>query len=71
VTALDLETDAPDSGPGLRAELLHLTEQLERERARNAGLERGLSALSERVELLRHENAELRRQLAERLAATS
>jgi hypothetical protein len=71
VTALDLEPDASNSGPGLRAELVHLTVQLERERARNAGLERGLSALSERVELLRHENAELRRQLAERPAATS
>lgn len=46
-------------------ELVHqLREQLERERARNAGLEQGLAALSERVEELRAENRELRRLLA-------
>jgi hypothetical protein len=66
VTALDLKPDAPDAGENLRAVVADLTGQLERERARNAGLEQGLSALSGRVELLRDENAELRRQLAER-----
>jgi hypothetical protein len=68
VGALDLLADADAAGPevDLGVAVRDLTERLERERARNAGLERGLSALSERVELLRDENLELRRQLAVR-----
>jgi hypothetical protein len=57
---------APDAEADLRAQVRDLTEQLVRERARSAGLERGLSALSERVGVLRDENAELRRQLEAR-----
>lgn len=57
----------PESGAHER-QLRLLTEQLERERARNAGLERGLTALSERVDELRRENVELRRRLEARAA---
>jgi cell division protein FtsB len=66
VPALDLQPDASDAGEDLRAVVRDLTERLERERARNAGLERGLTALSEQVERLRDENAELRGQLDRR-----
>ena len=44
----------------LAARVRELEERLERERARNAGLERGLDALSARVTELREENARLR-----------
>ncbi len=44
----------------LAARVRELEERLERERARNAGLERGLDALSARVTDLREENARLR-----------
>ncbi len=44
----------------LAARVRELEELLERERARNAGLERGLDALSARVTELREENARLR-----------
>ena len=44
----------------LAARVRELEERLERERARNAGLERGLDALSARVTSLREENARLR-----------
>lgn len=54
---------APDSHDALEIEVRALTVALERERARNAGLERGVSALSERVDALRLENLELRRRL--------
>jgi predicted nucleic acid-binding Zn-ribbon protein len=43
-----------------------LEHQLARERARNAGLERGLTALNERLVELREENAALRQALDER-----
>ena len=55
----------PDSS-AQHAQLRLLTERLERERARNAGLEQGISALTERVEALRLENLELRRRLEHR-----
>jgi hypothetical protein len=42
-----------------------LRKQLERERARSAGLERGIVALNRRVEELRAENAALRAQLGD------
>ena len=60
VTTIDL---LPDPGAALDDRLRELTDQLTRERARNAGLEQGLGALSERVETLRVENLELRRKL--------
>ena len=44
----------------LTARIEELEERLERERARSAGLERGIDALSARVEELRLENALLR-----------
>ena len=47
-------------------EIRELHERLDRERARNAGLEQGISALSERVDALRLENLELRRKLEHR-----
>jgi regulator of replication initiation timing len=59
VPTIDLAPDASVQDDRLR----ELTERLERERARNAGLEQGISALSERVEALRLENLELRRRL--------
>jgi hypothetical protein len=43
-----------------------LEHQLARERARNAGLEHGLTALNARLIELREENASLRRALDER-----
>ena len=55
--SLERDTDA------LLMELRELNGRLERERARNAGLERGVSALSARVDALRLENLELRRKL--------
>jgi hypothetical protein len=42
-----------------------LRKQLERERARSAGLERGIVALTRRVDELREENAVLRAQLGD------
>ena len=45
-----------------------LSEKLERERARNHGLEQGISALTERVEALRRENLELRHKTGSDLA---
>ena len=56
---LSLERDAEV----LLGELRDVNARLERERARNAGLERGISALSARVDALRLENLELRRKL--------
>jgi chromosome segregation ATPase len=50
----------------LAARVRELEERLERERARNAGLERGLDALSVRVTELREENARLRETRATR-----
>ena len=44
----------------LDARLLELEDRLERERARNAGLERGIEALTARVAALQAENAQLR-----------
>ena len=58
MTTIDL---VPEDG--LAQEVRALTERLERERARNAGLERGIEALSETVDALRLENLELRRKL--------
>ena len=52
---------APDTD--LRARIAGLEHQLELERARNAGLERGLTALDRRVTELRAENAALRAEL--------
>lgn len=40
-----------------------LSARLERERARNAGLEQGIGALSARIELLQEENRRLRERL--------
>lgn len=53
---------APDivDGSVLIARLLDLEMQLERERARNAGLERGIEALTAVVDELRADNARLR-----------
>jgi cell division protein FtsB len=62
VATLSLAPHA-ESGADDAVRVRELTERLERERARNAGLERGLNALSERVETLRLENLELRRRL--------
>jgi regulator of replication initiation timing len=56
----------PDSD-ALELRVRELSERLDRERARNAGLERGVSALSERVDQLRLENLELRRKLEHRV----
>lgn len=44
----------------LAARVEELEELLDRERARRAGLERGIESLSARLEELRHENARLR-----------
>ena len=52
----------PESAEDLALHVRELTEQLERERARNAGLEQGISALTARVEALREENTRLRTQ---------
>ena len=57
VPAIDLLSDEQLL---LAARVRELEERLERERARNAGLERGLDALSARVTELREENARLR-----------
>ena len=62
MATIDLVPDSREQPERLRV----LTERLERERARNAGLEQGISALSERVEALRLENLELRRRLEHR-----
>ena len=59
MAAIDVVPESED----LELRVRELTEQLERERARNAGLEQGISALTERVEALRVENLELRRRL--------
>ena len=59
MTTIDLVPESED----LALRVRELTGQLERERARNAGLEQGISALTERVEALRDENLELRRRL--------
>ena len=59
MTTIDLVPESEDLALRVRA----LSEQLERERARNTGLEQGVSALTERVESLRVENLELRRKL--------
>jgi hypothetical protein len=53
-------TAPTDDVSRLVARLLELETQLERERARNAGLEQGLESLSVRVGELRAENARLR-----------
>ena len=47
----------------LQDRIAQLEHQLELERARNAGLERGLTALDRRVNELRDENAQLRETL--------
>ena len=60
MSTLDL---VPEADSELAAQVRELTARLERERARNAGLERGVDALSERVDALRLENLELRRRL--------
>ena len=51
------------SDTDLRARIADLEHRLELERARNAGLERGLTALDRRVTELRAENAALRAEL--------
>ena len=56
---MTVSADTPD----LRARIARLEHQLELERARNAGLERGLTALDRRVTELREENAVLREEL--------
>lgn len=61
MTTIDLVPD--HDADALEAEVRELRAQLDRERARNAGLERGVGALSERVDALRLENLELRRKL--------
>ena len=53
----------PESDEELARQVRELHQLLDRERARNAGLERGITALSERVDALRLENLELRRKL--------
>ena len=57
----------PPAGAGshedLAARVRELELRLDRERARNAGLEHGIGALSMRVEALGLENLELRRKL--------
>jgi hypothetical protein len=50
--------DPPAASPEVR--VLELEDRLERERARNAGLERGIEALTARVAALQAENARLR-----------
>jgi regulator of replication initiation timing len=59
MATIDLVPESED----LALRVRELTEQLERERARNAGLEQGIVALTARVEALRLENLELRRKL--------
>jgi regulator of replication initiation timing len=59
MTTIDLVPESED----LALRVRELSERLERERARNAGLEQGIGALTERVEALRLENLELRRKL--------
>jgi regulator of replication initiation timing len=61
---IDLVSDL--DAAALAQEVRELAERLDRERARNAGLERGISALSERVDALRLENLELLRRLEHR-----
>ena len=46
----------------LEARVLELEDQLDRERARNAGLAQGIEALTARIAELRAENARLRAQ---------
>ena len=57
MTAIELEPESMD----LALRVRELSEQLDRERARNAGLEQGIAALTERVQLLREQNERLRR----------
>ena len=56
MTAIDLVPESED----LALRVRELSEQLDRERARNAGLEQGIAALTERIEALREENRALR-----------
>ena len=51
---------APFADVDLALRVVELEELLERERARRAGLERGIESLIARLEELRRENAELR-----------
>ena len=60
MTTIDLLPESED----LAFRVRELTERLERERARNAGLEQGIAALTERIEALREENRVLRGQAA-------
>ena len=55
-----MTTLAAPPASDLEARVLELEDRLERERARNAGLERGIEALSARVAELQRENARLR-----------
>ena len=56
MATIDLVPESED----LALRVRELTERLERERARNAGLEQGIAALTERIEALREENRVLR-----------
>ena len=60
MNVLTAENAHTADGSELVARLLDLEMQLDRERARNAGLERGIEALTAVVEDLRAENARLR-----------
>ena len=53
---IDLVPESED----LALRVRELSEQLDRERARNAGLEQGIAALTERIEALRLENLRLK-----------
>lgn len=64
------ERRAPDGRIArLTERVRELETRLSRERSRNAGLERGVTALEERSRALRAENAELRRILGRDVAA--
>jgi regulator of replication initiation timing len=56
----------PEMQTELERRVRELSGRLDRERARNAGLEQGIGALTERIEALRLENLELRRRLEHR-----
>jgi predicted RNase H-like nuclease (RuvC/YqgF family) len=60
-----MSATVPTDEAPLMARIRELEERLDRERARNAGLERGLSALSRTVAELREENARLRRDIVD------
>jgi len=56
MATIDLLPESGADAGALAAEVRELTARLERERARNAGLEQGIGALTARIETLQREN---------------